>query len=175
MVTGLCECGCGVKTKIATRNRLNRDWIKGQPIRFIAGHYNNIKNRIWPQYIIDKGGCWIWQLSKNPDGYASYAINGKYISGHRYFFEEKYGKIPKNGQLDHLCKNRICVNPDHLEVVTQTENIRRGKHTKLTKANVISIKKMINAGYKNKDIALLYKVIPNTISHIKTNRNWKDV
>lgn len=176
MDTGYCKCGCGQKTQIAERNRPNRGWIKGQPKRFVNGHYNNIKNRKWPQYKIDENGCWIWQLSLSVDGYASYEVNKKYISGHRYYYEKYKGKIPDGFQLDHLCGNRACVNPDHLEIVSQTENIRRGKHTKLNKGDVLKIKKIYETRkYTQNEIAKMFNVCQGTITHIITKRNWTDI
>lgn len=62
------------------------------------------------------------------DGYTLHTrlVDGKRKSGHRVAYEDKYGTIPEGMVLDHLCRNRACINPDHLEVVTQRENIMRG-------------------------------------------------
>lgn len=173
---GYCHCGCGKKTELALRDRPTRNWIKGQPKRFLSGHYNNIKNRKWPQYKIDKNGCWVWQLALDADGYASYEVNQKYISGHRYYYLKHKGEIPLGLQLDHLCCNRACVNPDHLECVSQSENIRRGKHTKIT----INIAKKIRQLYKTgnfyqRQIAEIYNISQSTVTAITSGRYWKDV
>lgn len=66
-------------------------------------------------------GCWLWLGSVNHDGYSRYAACG-YKSGHRFFYEQAKGKIPAGLQLDHKCRVRCCVNPDHLEVVTCAVN-----------------------------------------------------
>lgn len=71
-------------------------------------------------------GCWLWTGSLNPGGYAQMSINGRPRHVHRFSYEHFVGPIPAGLQIDHLCRNRSCVNPDHLEPVTQRENIMRG-------------------------------------------------
>ena len=73
-------------------------------------------------------GCWIWNSGKNkkgPEGYGRYWTDGKDVQAHRYSYETIRGPIPDNMQIDHLCQTRTCVNPWHLEIVTQSINIKR--------------------------------------------------
>ena len=70
--------------------------------------------------------CWLWTASKNHNGYGIFDINGKTQRAHRLSYELYKGKIPDGLQIDHLCRVRHCVNPDHLEAVTRKENILRG-------------------------------------------------
>lgn len=73
-------------------------------------------------------GCWLWQGSLGTAGYGAVRREGKpggKQQAHRWFFERLVGPIPPSLVLDHLCENKRCVNPEHLDPVTTGENIRR--------------------------------------------------
>ena len=70
--------------------------------------------------------CLEWIAFIHPNGYGRFGLNGKLKQAHRLSYEETKGKIPDGLVLNHLCRNRKCVNPDHLEVVTKKENILKG-------------------------------------------------
>ena len=69
--------------------------------------------------------CWNWLGELSGSGYGRITIDSKKISAHRYFYETIIGEIPKGLELDHLCSNKKCVNPLHLEPVTRSENMKR--------------------------------------------------
>lgn len=70
--------------------------------------------------------CWNWIGAKDSDGYGCFSLNKKTLSSHRISYELHVGKIPTDLEIDHLCRNRSCCNPSHLEVVTHKENTLRG-------------------------------------------------
>lgn len=70
-------------------------------------------------------GCWQWLKAVKDAGYAVAEINGRMHRMHRTAFVSFRGEIPTGLDLDHLCRNRSCVNPWHLEPVTRSENLNR--------------------------------------------------
>lgn len=74
----------------------------------------------------DLGPCWLWQGDLNSQGYARLSLGNRKRLMHRWAYEWLIGAIPDRLTLDHLCRVRRCVNPAHLEPVTQQENALRG-------------------------------------------------
>jgi len=82
--------------------------------------------RFWAAVRVGDKGCWDWTGSHNPKGYGSFNVNKGHRPAHRLAYEIMRGPIPEGLTLDHLCRNRGCVNPAHLEPVTNRENVLRG-------------------------------------------------
>ena len=76
---------------------------------------------------VSDDGCWEWAGALSDHGYGRMpASRGRYVSVHRESYKIHCGEIPNGLDVDHLCRNRKCFNPDHLELVTRKENVRRG-------------------------------------------------
>lgn len=71
--------------------------------------------------------CWNWKACKDRYGYGRLGHHGTSVLAHRISYELIKGMIPNGLTIDHLCKNRACVNPDHMEVVTNEVNVQRGE------------------------------------------------
>jgi hypothetical protein len=80
--------------------------------------------RFW-QKVAKADGCWSWTSVHQSAGYGTFKLNGTMVLAHRVAYQLLKGPIPAGMQLDHLCRNRGCVNPDHLEPVTREENLKR--------------------------------------------------
>ena len=81
--------------------------------------------RFWPK--VDAfGDCWEWTAGKNKYGYGLFRFKNRSYLAHRFAYETLVGDIPEGEELDHLCRNRACCNPDHLQAVTRRVNVLRG-------------------------------------------------
>lgn len=140
----------------------------GKPQRPIEEYYT----------IIDRGyktPCWIWiGTALQRKGYGQITRNKKTYKASRFVYECFGGTIPKGFTLDHLCRNRDCVNPQHLEPVTNFENVTRGDSAKLTTELVTEIKKDLKTAMSQEDIAEKYDISQPTVSNIHNGRSWRD-
>lgn len=99
-----------------------RGMNKGQDQR---STYKSAAERFWLRVEVGEG-CWLWKAGTQATGHGRFYADRKAVPAHRFSYELLIGPIPEGLVIDHLCRNPSCVNPDHLEPVTQGENIRRG-------------------------------------------------
>lgn len=119
--------------------------------------------------------CWTWIGAINKKtGYGKKQYCGRTELAHRWMYEQLFGMISPNLVIDHICRNRLCVNPRHLECVSVAENVRRGRATKLTAEQVVALKADL-ATFKWGDrprLAKKYGVSVQLISSIRYGRAW---
>ena len=89
------------------------------------------RKRFWSK-VNKTDTCWNWKGGQNHNGYGLFQLNGKLWLAHRVSYEWSKGPIPEGLEIDHICRNPSCINPNHLEAVTHLENIRRGETGKKT-------------------------------------------
>lgn len=131
---GYCQCGCGEKTTVPTKTDRHAGMVRGRPMRYIRGHATRRDpvDCFWEKVNKDgPNGCWEWTGWISTEGYGGFQTpkrprGPRSTYAHRFSYELLVGPIPKGLHIDHLCRNRKCVNPDHLEPVTNRENVLRG-------------------------------------------------
>lgn len=95
---------------------------------------STILELVTKRYVVTNSGCWEWTGTIAKNGYGILGVGGrggKKVYAHRASYEIFSGKIPFGLEIDHLCRNRECVNPEHLEAVTRRINILRGSGPKI--------------------------------------------
>ena len=185
--SGLCQCGCGQllpTQKFPSRQR-----------RFIDGHQHQTRppaERFWEK--VDRRGpndCWPWQGGGKKDGYGSFYTGERLDGAHRFSYELNKGPITDGLWVLHKCDNPRCVNPDHLFLGTQTDNMqdcsvkgraKGGPHlgtdninAKLTEDAVRDIRQRYAGGEIAPTLALEYGVSHPAIYAVIHRRTWKHV
>lgn len=139
--------------------------IKGEPFdRFVA--------KVEPL----KSGCWRWSASFRPNGYGQFVfVRGDLRPAHRLSYEWFIGPVPADLVLDHLCRNRWCVNPTHVEPVTQAVNSNRGLNRKVSDEVALRIlavrprgPKRAKVGTGARAVAEYFGTTPTTVYRIWT-------
>lgn len=169
----LCACGCGKPAPIATMTRRARGQVKGQPIRFINGHNGRrpLAKRFWEK-VQKTEACWLWTATCDVHGYGRFAVGGTPVLAHRVGYELMHGAIPEGLELDHLCRNPSCVRPDHLQPVSHTTNMRRGRPTKLTANEVRWLRSLHAAGTSATRLAAMFGIGRRQVWMITSRRSW---
>lgn len=130
----------------------------------------------------DDNGCWIWTAARNPgNGYARFygaKSDPQHSStvAHRVAYEHYVGVIPVDRELDHLCRVRHCVNPDHVEVVTRLKNVIRSSKVTLSVTDVRYIRDQYESGDQSTtELATLFGLTYSGIKSIVNRRTWSHV
>jgi hypothetical protein len=176
--SGLCQCGCGQRTSLARNSDSARGWVRGKPVRYLKSHHDR-KSAV--DYVEEDRGydtpCWIWQrvtLKRSGYGLMWDTQEQRTRTAHVLYFERSRGAVPPGLVLDHLCRVRNCVRPDHLEPVTPATNTRRGVATKLTVEDVLWIRR--NDGkIRRKQMAAKLGVSLYCVESVVHRMTWRDV
>lgn len=151
----------------------------------------NLKTRFWPK--VERGNpdeCWEWTAAKHQFGYGMLGVNSKVIYAHRFSWQIHFGDIPPGMEVCHSCDNPPCVNPNHLFLGTQTDNVydmqRKGRHrggsmpgeshpqSKLTKKQVRAIREQYAQGeISQRALAEQYGMCQSAIGNIIRRKSWK--
>lgn len=175
---GFCHCGCGEQTNLVPWNITRTGQVKGEPYRYIRGHQTRL-NR--PEYTKKDCGyetpCWIWNLGLNHKGYGTIVVNGVKHTAHKVYYERKYGPIPDGLKAHHKCDMRACVNPDHVNPVTNAVNTQLGRRTKLTREDADEIRKLGNPVFRKRglvrDLSIRFGVSYTVVERIIRGDTWK--
>lgn len=103
--------------------------------RSLEEHAAAARTRIRASVTVTPSGCWVWQKALTEKGYARMSYRGAAKRAARISYEVFIGPIPDGLEPDHLCRNRACVNPACLELVTHQENLRRGRSANAEKTH----------------------------------------
>lgn len=177
---GYCHCGCGERTPLARQTRSQYGQVRGEPLRFVHGHqlvfygsggrsYSTRPadpvDRFWAQ--VDRGGpdgCWVW-MGYRRGNYGQVTFKDRKWRAHRLAYELLVGPIPEGYHIHHKCRNPVCVNPDHLEPLSEVEHGR--KNRKLTQEQAEELCRAVD------ELCERYGVSPQTLADVGKRYSWK--
>lgn len=165
---GYCRCGCGGATNSGKKKGSIRAYRNGHASR----HMKSIH--------VDSGTrCWIWVkgLHSNGYGYSLVTTDGRRTrkQAHRMVWEWVNGEIPKDLELDHLCRNRACVNPEHLRLVTRAENTQCGLAAKLNPDKVRHIRELHSQGLSERKVAKAVGATRAAARAVIVGHTWRNI
>lgn len=169
---GFCHCGCGEKTNPAPYNSSARGYVMGRAMRFLRGHACGRVGAWHEAWKSEDCGyhspCWIWQRAF-AKGYGVIRVKGTLTNAHRHLYEVEHGELPPSLVVDHLCRNTRCVNPAHMEAVTQTVNTQRSTTAKLDWRKVEAIRQSQESSV---NLAAKYGVGHCAIRRVRQLKTW---
>lgn len=157
-----CDCGCGKLTSSAEKR-----WLRGH-----AANATRAKS-FGSQCVVEDRGhetpCIVWVGKKTSNGYGLY--RGEVA--HRYAWKLQRGRITDGMQLDHLCRQRDCVHPHHLEQVTPSQNVQRSSLAKLTEDDVAEMRRLREEGALLVTLVERFGVSKATVSRVCRGLQWR--
>lgn len=147
-----------------------------------ARHGPSAQERFWAK--VNKGapnGCWEWTASRTKKGYGHFGFNGRTFIAHRFVLMMQGHEIPEDMAVCHRCDNPPCVNPEHLFIGTNQDNVddmvSKGRHhgrnpAKLTPEKVLEARLRATQGESHRSIARSMGVASTTLSYAVNGTNW---
>jgi len=186
-----CECGNEIVALLSTVKSGHTKSCGCYKTERTKKRWADYRETVLDQYEVDANGCWIWSGSKNQDGYGNVGIKGKSERAHRAAYRKWKGPIPKGMVVMHTCDNPSCINPDHLQLGTQQENIedmrvkgrRKGSNVgednaaaKVTADDVREIRsRYASESVSQQALADEYGITQTVVSQIILRRTWTHV
>lgn len=144
-----------------------------------------LKERFEAKFVKDPvTECWNWQGCRDKNGYSYIRVNHRTVRAYRVSWELYKGKIPDGMHICHHCDNPSCVNPDHLFLGNNYDNIQdcinkgrnnigeRNARAKLSRGQIAIIRFMLKAAISQSDIAKLFSISQSNVSRINTRNIW---
>jgi len=188
----LCQCGCGELAPVARKTSDDLGHRVGEPVRYICGHSSRrpLEERFWEK--VDKRNpdqCWEWTGARDQQGYGSIR---PFRKASRASWVIHFGSIPDGMYICHRCDNPSCVNPSHLFLGTNADNLRdmrakgraynpgtpgeKNVSAKLTEIEVTEIRsRYANGEGSHSQLAAHYGVSSSLIGQIIKRQIWKHI
>ena len=188
---GVCQCGCGGRTKICPYADNRDGYAKGDFRRFISGHNPNSAmstiERFWSK-VRKTDTCWLWGGTLTGTGYGLFYIRGQgKVRAHRAAWILAGRELPEGLLVLHRCDVKLCIRIEHLFVGTHADNSRdaasKGLYVsgeacpsaKLTTSNVRNIRQAFRDGRRVKSLAREYGIWESTIYQVVRRKTWKRI
>jgi len=152
--------------------------------RPVYRHVNSLDTLLSMSMPVTESGCWIWLGSTTKSGYGRICIDRKDHLAHRFALSVSGGNVSKSDLVMHKCDNPICVNPEHLQIGTQCDNMkdmaRKGRSSKgamryNAKLNESIVKYIRDSGEHPKILAAQLNVSRELVRDVKANKRWRHV
>jgi hypothetical protein len=118
--------------------------------------------------------CIEWRKGCTTAGYGETFKDGQVVYAHRVAYEDAHGAIPKGMTVHHLCENRRCINPAHMELLRRDDHAGAAGHGKLTYEQAVEIRSLLAKGRLQREVADAFGISGPMVSLISTGRRWPE-
>lgn len=167
-------------------NKNTKGVMKSNKTSFKKGDNSRPLKERFEEKFVKGEKCWVWMAHKNNKGYGVIHVNGGNLLAHRVAYQHTIGEIPEGLMVMHICDNPACVNPSHLILGTQLENMRdmdkkgrrikgdKASWSKLNSVQVAQIRKLyVQGGISMRALGKQFKISYTVINHIIRKKLWK--